>query len=653
MKIRKLLTLLLTVALLGSLFAAAPANAAAEHVIPVGDEVGTFDGEWNGTFDSGSTTYVPTATDGVPTGWVLSKRQGTGNNPGTGKQTNDVSKANDRTRSGQEGAFAYMLQNADGTEDVILSLSEEYAKRFVAGYTYKFSYWAKGTAGSFPGFKLTLNPFKQFYVGYQAPVNKTTWTYVEEYITIPENNTSVTLNMDMGVTWAVVDDLSILCMGIAKEDGANLIPADANVWVLNEATLSDGTLTLPAGASASVTVPFGDKVADIYRLSADIDASAVSDGEFWLQAAYLDETGKKLENIENTSQGKDFFFNRYVDYTYKYKSGAGKLYSTLYPAKYNNPEKKDAKSVTLTFVNASETGAVTLSGIALKETEKLIAEEELKGLPVYERYIGQTLYTLSDMPDWYATGVTVNPETGEAKTNEGVTDFRLIHPLRVNTNTQYLLTFEAKGTNSNKLRADYFIFSSNTNAPTNVEQIAFSTAVSTTAWTTCSAVLSVPQEFTVTEKEVTSVVTFDTQELYLRFRDGESSGNNGQKDFAGEIRNISVTKLPVCYNADGTAADTLENGKEYNVSVSHLVDLSVKDTTMVMALYDISGAAPKLHSVHFENNAKNYNSSDSFYANFGLAEDIQIPETGKYKLCVYTLDGLTGLKPVTQKFILK
>ncbi len=637
MKIRKLLPLLLTVTLLGSLFVAVPANAAAEHVIPAGDVAGTFDGVWNGAIDSSATTYVPTASEGVPTGWVLSKRQGSNYNPGTETVTNDVLKANDRTRSGEEGAWAYQLQNTDGKEDVILTLSDEYVNRFKPGNTYKISFWAKGTQGSFPGFKFTLTPFQQFSVGYQAPVNKTTWSYVEDYVTIPQNTTDIILNMDMGKTWVIIDDLSILCMGVAKEAGSNLISADAQ-WEMEEATVENGKFTVNAGGSAAYMLTLPSAPADVYTFTADVDASALQDGDLRIDLdSYDAESGK----IPNTT-AKDFFFNRYSDIRYGFAKGASKIKFNIYPA-------DKAKSIKLTLINYSETAAFTMENITVKEANELVSDGAFESLPVVTKYLdSDTPETSSSLPGWYVSNGSIDTTQKAFSVTDAAKDFRLIQPMRVQGGKYYRFSYEIYSENGNTADADWFI-DTNTACPVYYENYKYTddlgtVSVTKNAWVTNSAIIKIPTEFVVTDKKTgaTKVELFETEEIVIRFR-SVSSG----KLFDGKIRNLSLSPIPVFYDANGVEAKALETGATYNVVLDHILP---KDTagTMVLALYNISNAGvPQLVSVNVDDRT-----ADSTY--FSLAQSITMPsEEGTYKLCAYTLDSVTGLTPLSHKFTLK
>lgn len=629
MKIRKLLPLLLTVTLLGSLFVAAPAQAA-EHVIPVGSTLGSFDGAWvqeNITSSSGVELPVIKDNVGVPQGWKLSK---------VTKTDADTTADFERVpgRSGASNDYAIKLYNKSGkkTERTIFALAD--VSNFKPGMTYKVSYWAKGTLATFPGLKFTIQADTQlqFYVGEKAAgINTSTWTYIEDFVTIPDNFKTIEMNLDVNNTYAILDDVSILCMGVAKEAGSNLISADAQ-WEMEEATVENGKFTVNAGGSAAYMLTLPSAPADVYTFTADVDASALQDGDLRID---MDSYDAEFGKIPNTT-AKDFFFNRYSDIRYGFAKGAGKIKFNIYPA-------DKAKSIKLTLINYSETAAFTIENITVKEENELVSDGAFESLPVVTKYLdSDTPETSSSLPGWYVSNGSIDTTQKAFSVTDAAKDFRLIQPMRVEGGKYYRFSYEIYSENGNAVAPDWFI-DTNTLCPvyyTNSTDLK-TVSVTKNAWVTNSAIIKIPTEFEVTDiKGVTSIQPFDTEEIVIRFR-------SGNKKFDGLIRNISLIPMPVFYDSNGLEATSLAAGATYNVVLDHILPADT-NATMFVALYDIADAAkPQLVSFNIATKTTETNY-------FSLAQSITMPsEEGTYKLCAYTLDSVTGLTPLSHKFTLK
>ncbi len=628
MKIRKLLTLFLSVTMLSAMIAAFPAEAAGVHVIPEGNTLGTFDGTWNGEIIEYNGILPTVAEDiGVPSGWKLTKTK-----QNAEKTALDFERVAGHT--GAEGDWAIKLNNEDGTskERTLLELVDTSA--FVPGMTYKISYWAMGTVASFNGIKMTFSeadPYNQTYVGYRnSAVQKNVWTKIEELVTVPADTDSVIMNIDAAGTPMSIDDISILCMGVSEESEEDLIGEATADWRLDGATLSEGTLSLPVEGQASYTVSLPDEISSAYVFSAN--ATVVADGDLRIDIDTFDAEGVALQNLSGSGKERDFFFNRYVDYTYTFCAGEGKVKFSLYPA-------DKAKSIKLTFINMSESNAVSLNTVSLTSTDELISDGSFESLPVYKKYVGNTEYTSSSMPGWYVTNTAIS--VGSAAVGDGTNNFRLMQPVRVEAGSSYRLSYEVNSENGVKLGADWFI-DTQTAIPAQPSMSMAVAEVTTGKWVKFSTIITVPTQYTLTVDKVETDVEFETEEIVLRFREHYSG------KFKGQIRNISFTKIPVFFDDNGNAVTELVNGKTYYAVLEH-VPTTGTDATAVVALYDVSGTAPRLVDFKLKTTSKLTGDTKAY----SLGASLTVPENGKYAISAFCIDSIGGLSALGQKYTLQ
>jgi len=322
--------------------------------------------------------------------------------------------------------------------------------------------------------------------------------------------------------------LSILCIGVAKEAGSNLIPADAQ-WQTDEVNIENGKMTVNAGGNAAYTVALPNEPASIYTFSADVDASALTDGDLRIDVDSYDADAKLISNKTE----KDFFFNRYTDIRYGFAKGTGKIKFNIYTA-------DNAKSIKVTLVNYAETAAFTMENIALTESETLVSDGNFESLPIVAKYLNSdTPETSSSLPGWYVSNGSIDTTQKAFSVTDAAKDFRLIQPMRVEGGKYYRFSYEIYSENGNAVAPDWFI-DTNTPCPvyyTNSTDLK-TVSVTKNAWVTNSAIIKIPTEFEVTDiKGVTSIQPFDTEEIVIRFR-------SGNKKFDGLIRNISLIPMP-------------------------------------------------------------------------------------------------------------
>lgn len=417
--------------------------------------------------------------------------------------------------------------------------------------------------------------------------------------------------------WTLSDDF------VLKTEGTNTVVALPNV-----------------GDYAEITFPVG--TSKVYEVQADVKSSV--SGSLKADISTAPETATNIE------KGKPFY-DRVMHYSYTFVD-SGSVWKKI---KFNIYPMSTSKEVTVCFENAVADTALMIDNVSVKPTKELISNGDFEGLAFAEKtaFAADGTTAISDgIPGWPVAFTnngsegkygTVYGESGtgamlavskalNSSTDRGVEPY-LTQKIPMESGKTYKVVYSLKTTHQYCPQAGW-----HTNTYGGVSDIANQGwhTITANTWTTFTKYYTMPTVDAKGEEWL-------TQDTAWEFR---WAGRSQLGSYY--IDNVSIQEVANganFYNVNGEKYNSLSEAKGKTI-YSYFASADLPQDTeisLISALYDVSSGTPMLVDATVTKGKNSMNAPI-----FGT---IDIPDyEGTYKLSVFCLDSITGLKALEAKY---
>lgn len=608
--------------------------------------------------------------NGVPAGWTTAGANTTGA---------DSSVITSVQNNGPGGAPALVLEskNSSGTAVSGLSIGIAFGldcrQRMVPGETYRVSFQYMRNGGSHSVGLISSNgintlPAEGTLDADGVPMNPATadqgrrwcdgtansWVSVAFVVTASRHAQYHWLQFKSGNRGASVFKIAnVKVEGIRRPGSEPLYGSEILTnggftngsagWELSDDSVlkTEGTNTVAAlpnvGDYAEITFPVG--TSKVYEVQADVKSSVSGSLKASVRTA--------PESVTNIEKGKPFY-ERVVDYSYAFESSGSewkKIKFSIYPM-------STSKEVTISFENAVADAVLMLDNVSVKPTKELISNGDFEGLAFVSKNASPDSAgkpVEDGIPGW---GTAVENENSQIKfgttygqtgtgamlamtvtpSNGGIEPF-LSQKIPMESGKTYKVSYSLKASHTNCPQAGWM---TNTYGGVSYMDDGAWHSLTANTWEGITKYITMP---TVNDEGKTWN-SKDTAWIFRwagRFQTGSYY-----------VDNVSVQEVANgvnYYNVNGEKYNSLSEAKGKTI-YSYFASAALPQDTeisLISALYDVSSGTPMLVDATVSKGKNSMNAPI-----FGT---IDIPDyEGTYKLSVFCLDSITGLKALEAKY---